>query len=95
MGDRVFKDRGGKMKITVKTLSDKALARRGFQNILELSIDDKPAFLVYDGRPEDSALSKNFHDCFSVADLMEEAWEAGKRGEPFEIETARVETFKK
>lgn len=39
--------------------------------------------------PEDNSLSRNFRDCFKIAELMEKAYLAGKNGEDFEL--SRVE----
>ena len=56
------------------------------RNSLEIQVDGKTKFNVHDGEPEDNTLCRNFNDCYSVADLMKLAHEAGARGETFEIE---------
>ncbi len=56
---------------------------------LVLKINGIEVFFVSDGDPEDSNLSRNFSDCYKVADLMIFANEAGLRGE--EIHLLEVE----
>lgn len=53
---------------------------------LEIEIDGRNSFSVYDGELEDNNLSRNFNDCYKIADLMNLAYNAGKNGEPFNIE---------
>lgn len=57
-----------------------------YRSRLSIEIDGKSVFLVRDGEPEDSNLSRDFSDCYSIVDLMERAYEAGKNGEEFEVE---------
>lgn len=56
---------------------------------LTIKIDGEKVFSVYDGEPEDNSLERNFSDCHNIEDMMKRAYEAGKAGEPFEVE--RVE----
>ena len=62
-----------------------------FKESLKIAIDDIAVFGVYDGEPEDNCLARNFQDCFAIVDLMTKAYEAGKRGESFEVETRQTE----
>ena len=39
-----------------------------------------------DGRPEDNNLCRNFSDVFSIENIIQEAYEAGKNGEPLDFE---------
>ena len=50
-------------------------------NELSIYIDDKLAFNVHDGEPEDNCLLRNFSDCYVVANLIRFAFLAGQRGE--------------
>ncbi len=45
-----------------------------------------PELSFCDGEPEDNTLGRNFNGVYSIVELMRAAHEAGKRGEPFEIE---------
>ena len=72
------------MKIEFVNRSQKAIENSDYRNAVEIYIDDKIAFSVGDGEPEDSNLSRDFSDVFSIPNLMRRAWEAGKRGEKFE-----------
>ncbi len=73
------------MKITVKTLSDELSEKRDYRQVLEIHVNDEEVFSVSDGEPEDSNLSRDFSDCYSITDLMEQAYLAGKNGESFEV----------
>jgi len=68
-----------KIKQTTGTWDD-------YRNHLKIEIDGKTVFQASDGEPEDATLGRDFNDCYSVVDLMERAYEAGKNGESFEIE---------
>ena len=57
---------------------------------MEIFVDDKKVFCVYDGEPEDANLSRDFNDCIVIPDLMEMAYKAGVLGEIFEIEYLKV-----
>ncbi len=68
------------VKILHETLHD-------YRSAMSISIDDKKVFDVMDGEPEDSNLSRDFNDCYSIGDMMRAAYEAGKAGETFEVVT--------
>ncbi|QOV08276.1 hypothetical protein Kirov_77 [Bacillus phage Kirov] len=55
--------------------------------MLEIVIDDTTKFKVdnADDSPEDNTLSRNFSDCYDIPALLKKAWEAGKRGEEFNL----------
>lgn len=54
---------------------------------IEISIDGVKVFAVHDGEPEDNNLYRNFNDCVSITHMMEIAYNAGKAGESFKIES--------
>lgn len=58
----------------------------GCGNSIEIFIDDKRVFCACDGEPEDNTLNRNFNDCLKITCLLKQAYEAGQRGETFEIE---------
>ena len=37
------------------------------------------------GDPEDNCLARDLHDAYSISELLEIAYEAGKAGEPLEL----------
>lgn len=78
------------MKVTQKTRNDKALEKRDYRNSMEILVNNKICFNVYDGEPEDSNLSRDFNDCFRITELMRLAYEAGKLGEEFTVEKLEV-----
>lgn len=51
-----------------------------------IEIDDKGVFTAHDGEPEDNTLGRNFNDCLKIVELLKQAYEAGKRGEAFDLE---------
>lgn len=54
---------------------------------LEIKINGGRAFRVRDGETEDNNLSRNFSDCYKIADIIQQAYNAGKNGEDLTIET--------
>jgi len=79
------------MKIKVLSLTEEAFEKRDYNNIMEILVDDKRVFCVYDGEPEDANLSRDFNDCYVIPDLMKMAHKAGISGETFEIEYLKVD----
>jgi len=79
------------MKVTVESLSEKLYEKRDCRNMLEILIDGKSSFAVFDGEPEDATLARDFNDCFSIPRLMQIAFSAGKNGEDFEVEEIEVD----
>ncbi len=79
------------MKVTVISLTEKELERRDYSDILGIEIDGKSVFMVNDGEPEDANLRRDFNDCLKIPALLKQAHEAGVKGEPFEIETTKVD----
>jgi hypothetical protein len=72
------------MEVKVQSLMEKDRYER-CGDILVIYINDKRVFYAMDGEPEDSNLSRDFNDCWSIPDLMKTAYEAGKNGEPFTV----------
>ena len=81
------------MKVKVTGLTDEGCERRDYRDVLEISIDGKRAFQVFDGEPEDATLSRDFNDCYSIPEMMQKAYEAGKNGETFKIENVKLDEF--
>lgn len=79
------------MEITVKELSDDALEENDWRQIFRLEIDGKKVLMASDGgEPEDNILGRDLNFVYSIPNLMKEAYEAGKRGEEFILETIEV-----
>lgn len=55
---------------------------------LEIVIDDTYKFSVShsEDSPEDNNLHRNFADCYDIPNMLRKAYDAGKRGEEFDIE---------
>lgn len=62
-----------------------------YRNKLEIELDGESVFCVCDGEPEDNTLNRNFNDCYTLSSLLKRVYEAGKNGEPFEIESVERE----
>jgi hypothetical protein len=74
------------MKVTSITPTEETLEENDYRSFLSILINDKKVFSVTDNEPEDSNLSRSFSDCYSIVDLMEKAYLAGKNGEEFIVE---------
>ncbi len=58
------------MKVTMKSLTEEAVERRDYRDILRIDIGGKRAFNVSDGEPEDATLNRDFNDCWIIGGLM-------------------------
>lgn len=47
----------------------------------KIIVDGVSVASFHDGEPEDASLSRDFNDVFKITELMDMAYEAGKRGE--------------
>lgn len=54
-------------------------------------VDGKKVMSFYDGEPEDNSLMRNFNDIYSLPDLLKRAYEAGKKGEEFSVESKKID----
>lgn len=52
----------------------------------ENSEGERMSATIYAGEPEDNSFYRDLSGAMSIADLAKFAYEAGKRGEPFEYE---------
>lgn len=59
-----------------------------YRNAFEIKIDGEKVFSVWDGEPEDANLNRDFNDAYSIPGLMRRAFEAGKAGEEFTVESS-------
>lgn len=73
------------------TLTDEVVESNDYRNAIAIEIDGERKFEVIDGESEDANLSRDFSDCFNIENLMELAYDAGKKGETFEISYEEVE----
>jgi len=53
---------------------------------ISIEIDDKEEFSVHEGEPEDMSFGRNLSDIHSIPDMLQAAYEAGKRGEELVME---------
>lgn len=73
------------MKIEIITPSEELFEEMDYRQFIEVKVDGMKYIDCYDGEPEDSNLMRNFSDIFRVGELMKMAYEAGKRGEDFNL----------
>ena len=79
------------MKVEIYSLTKDEFERRDYCNALQIKINGKDEFEVYDGEPEDNNLSRNFSDCFSIEKLMELVYQAGINGEDYTVDYLEVD----
>lgn len=56
------------------------------QGWLEINVNGKNRVYAAATEPEDATLERGINFAYNIVPLMREAWEAGKNGEPFEVE---------
>lgn len=78
------------MKVEVFSLPDFELHDYDNRDVLEVRVDGKKIVEVYDSYPQDANLKGSFADCNKIDQLMQMAYDAGKRGEPLEIVKKQV-----
>lgn len=78
------------MKVEVLSLPDIELNDYDHRDVVEVRVDGKLVWQVYDDEPEDSNLNRSFKDCRRVDVLMKIAYDAGVRGEKCEIIKRKV-----
>jgi len=79
------------MEIRVLSFSEEQIEDRDDRDGIEIYINEKKVFDVFDGEPEDSNLSRDFNDCWGVPDLLKLAYDAGINGEEFTISYGDIE----
>ena len=81
------------MKVTEISLTREAVENRDYRDIYAIEINDKKVFSVSDGEPEDSNLSRDFSDVYSIPTLLQIVYEAGKNGEELVFENREVDEY--
>ena len=78
------------MKVTIETHSEETLKDYDYRDILRISFNGKQVFEVSDGEPEDGNLNRDFCDCYNIANMLQEAYEAGRKGEKLIITETKI-----
>ena len=82
------------MEIKTKSLTEKALSKQDYQDFYEIEVDGKKEVSASDyGEPEDNTLGRNLNFVYSLPELMEKAYNAGKNGEDFKITHEEVDEW--
>jgi hypothetical protein len=78
------------MKVKITHRSEEKLEDYDYRGAVEYEITDdegkKLTLSFFDGEPEDSNLSRDFNDVYSIGDLINLAFWAGERGETLLVE---------
>lgn len=75
------------MKIIERSLNEASLKDNEYQDIYTILVDGDEKISASDyGEPEDNSLGRDLNFVYDIVPLMKQAYEAGKRGEEFEIE---------
>ena len=81
------------MKVTVITFTRDEVLKRDYRDGVQILIDDKQVFCVFDGENDDNNLINNFNDCYSIGKLLKKAYIAGKSGKSFKLEEIKTDKF--
>jgi hypothetical protein len=76
------------MKVEIFTLPDAELIDYSNRDVVEVRVDGRTVWSVYDSDPKDATLRGSFADCYRVDVLMKLAYEAG-------VNKQRIEFIKK
>lgn len=79
------------MHIEILSLTNEEIQIRDYCDAMQIRINDKDVFSVYDGEPEDNNLSRNFNDCFKLAEILKMVFNAGANGESLILEEKLVD----
>ena len=75
------------MKVRIFSFDETDFEICDFNEYFRIEIDGKEVFNVIEGKPTDNTIARNFSDIKRIPDLIKMAYEAGAKGEPFEIAT--------
>lgn len=79
------------MKIITKSLTQEAIKDNDYRDEYHIIVNGEERIVANDyGEPEDNQLGRDLNFVYSIVNLMEEAYNAGKNGEEFEIINEKV-----
>lgn len=73
------------MEVVITTRTEEKLKDLDYRDFVDIQIDGKTMFSVWDDEPEDSNLSRSFSDVYNIGTLMKISYEAGVKGESFNL----------
>ena len=82
------------MKVEILSRSEENIEYYDYRDRLKIVVvtnNGEQTLNFHDGEPEDNNLGRNFGHCHSIPALLEQAYNAGKNGEEFEIEMGNLE----
>lgn len=80
------------MKLSVKKFEDLDFWRMALKIEAETETSQKELSFI-EGEPEDANLGRDYNDVYNIEDLVKMAYEAGKNGEPLEIDRKVYDSF--
>ena len=78
------------MKVEILSLPDYELKDYDYLDVVEVRIDGKTVWSVFDDEPNGAKLNGSFKDCYRVDVLMKAAYQAGLKKEKLEITKRKV-----
>jgi len=78
------------MKVEISSLPDIELRDYDNRDVVEVRVDGKLVWQVYDDEPKYSSLKRSFKDCYRVDALMKLAYDAGVRREERRVVKEKV-----
>lgn len=79
------------MLIEMLSRNENQLETTNYDDKVIIKIDGQTVFEVHDGEKEDNTLNANFRPVYSIPELLERAYNAGKAGEELHIEIRDIE----
>lgn len=79
------------MLIQMFTRSENQLETTEYNDKVVIKIDGQTVFEVHDGETDDNNLNVNFRPVYSIPELLEKVYNAGKSGEEVHIEIKDIE----
>lgn len=80
------------MEIIEKNSSEKSMFDNDGRSRYKIFVNGKERISANDyGEPEDNSLGRDLNFVFSIVELMEEAYNAGKNGEEFTVNKEELE----
>ncbi len=79
------------MKVKQTVFSEEGWKEWNYRSFLKIEINGEKVFRFLDGEPEDANLLRDFNDCNKIVAAMEIAYNAGVRGEKFEVEKVEID----
>ena len=81
------------MQITVIQSNYRFLEEYDYRCFYAIKVNGETKISFMDGEPEDANLGRDFSDIYSIPALLQEAYNAGKRGEEFIVKELDISSL--